>query len=284
MAHYLVWGSGTSVHGSIEDPLDIQCALAGAYVYYEREVLGSLTLGVAVFWSKKSSDVAVADLQKRLEKLEKDFSASDTPAQRKKSERRARFASLLAILGFVVAAIGVPTALVQNHTLSQQVALQEEALKMSGPVLKGTAFVTDYAVLPEMLSPRHHSDQHYYSRGDTAGDFPMIRIEVTNVGQAMGSITSASVRSGSEWLTAQRLFCGVSDDGSQLEYCELPIRVEPGGMAVFTYDLPYGACSETPVNPEEVIASFNSIQGESAPMATGVLAQIATECPYDYSE
>ncbi len=249
-------------------------------------------------WLWKRSAAAVESLRLELRQREQELRQQEqelrqreqalleASKQRKKSEQRARLTSFLGVAGFVVAVIGIPLLLIQNQMLSQQVNLQKEAIEISGPVLSGTALIVEEVPTLDLFSPGTDGIERYYKSGEIADDDTWVRIEVTNSGQFVGAITSASIRNGQKSLPARTLMCGLSADGPWLEPCKLPVKVDPGGIAVFVFDLPQAPCIDiiqyddnNKVAPEEVIASFKSIQGESTPIPTGVLGRITQECP-----
>lgn len=222
-----------------------------------------------------------AEATRRLRRQQQAEEEREASEQRAASERRARLTSVLGVAGFIVSVIGVPILWVQNVMLGQQLDLQKEAIEVSGPILTGTVLVVDDIPSLRLFSPGTDGIERTFRSGQTAEGDVWVRVEVTNSGRSVGTIASASVQHGETWLSARTLMCGVSDDvqGRQLVECELPVKVEPGGVTVFTYDLPGAPCSDDLTAPEEITASFNTTHGDVVVLPTKVLGRIAEACP-----
>ncbi len=222
------------------------------------------------------------------ERLQREQEAQKVAEQLKVAERRARLASTIAVGGFIVSIAGLGFLLYQNDMLRQQVELQKQALNVSGPVLTGTALVIDYIAGPSFFDPGTSGFERAYAAGETADrDDSYIRVEVTNRGQSVGAVTGASVQHGETWLSARTLMCGAAEsadvDGPRLRLveCKLPIKVEPGEIAVFAYKLPeamYVCNGETPPK-EEITPSLTTTTGEVAVPSTKVFGRIQAPCP-----
>jgi hypothetical protein len=231
---------------------------------------------------------AATEEAERLQREQREQEAREVAEQLKVAERRARLASIIAVAGLVVSVVGLGFVSYQNEMLRQQVELQKQALDISGPVLSGIALVIEDIIGPRLFNPGTVGNfERAYKAGETADRDVLVRVEVTNRGQSVGAITGASVQHGETWLSARDLMCGVAEDADidgprlRLVECQLPIKVEPGEIAVFTYDLPKASCSDNGGIPpkEEITASLTTTTGEVAVPSTKVFGWIQEPCP-----
>ncbi|TQS88613.1 hypothetical protein EU811_20945 [Arthrobacter sp. TS-15] len=237
--------------------------------------------------AQEARDAAKAAEAAEAERLLRDKEARDAAETLIRAERRARWATIFAAAGLVVSISGGVFGAVQTDSLRQQVELQKQELDISGPVLTGTALIIDEFIGPRLFNPGTGGIERVYEAGETADrDREVrVRIEVTNRGRSVGAVTGAAVQHGGTWLSAHTLMCGVADDNDgsnrRLVECQLPIKVEPGGIAVFTFDLPEARCTDNGSIPdkEEIIASFTTTTGEVAVPSTKVFGWMQDACP-----
>lgn len=232
---------------------------------------------------QKARDAAKAA---EAERLLREREAQEATEKLKRAESRARLASIVAVAGLGISIFSLVFGALQTETLRQQVELQKQEMDISGPVLTGTALIIDDFIGPRLFNPGAGGIERAYRAGETADrDREVrVRIEVTNRGRSVGAITGAAVQHGETRLSAHTLMCGVADnDGSNLRLveCQLPIKVDPGGIAVFTFDLPKARCSDNGSIPpkEEITASFTTTTGEVEVPSTKVFGWMQEACP-----